>query len=308
MASNLHNAAIWHSVTDIDVTSNGTDTGNTDQNGIMLHTKTNSGTDDSNTELPLKCIDKHALSFSREFVKSGYLDMEDDFFQKCYKKRRMSRLKHELNEMSNDILHCGEFCIDEYILCIEEKCLFGGTIGYKLHTLLSWHNETINIYTHLIPAIIVSISLFLQLFETYTVENYSSTHTIRQYIINTFVISMISCFLLSSYYHMQCCVYPSLHQEYLKIDMLGIWCLVVGSFVAGFYVIFECHPFWQQLYLSLFLGCLTLVMIPLWFIWPNKTSYVSITLTLCAVYVLFCCACFFCVLIVAVLVQCCAHA
>ncbi|ETO21940.1 hypothetical protein RFI_15264 [Reticulomyxa filosa] len=53
------------------------------------------------------------------------------------------------------------------------------------------------------------------------------------------------------------------------LTMIGIWCLVTGSFICGIYVSFECFPFFQSLYLIIF-GSILFSIIPLWFVFPHK--------------------------------------
>jgi len=86
------------------------------------------------------------------------------------------------------------------------------------------------------------------------------------------IISMIGCFICSSIYHIGRVAWPHLYPYLLQLDLVGIWCLVTGSFICGIYVGFECVPRFQALYL-VFFGIILFSIIPLWFVFPHKVSW-----------------------------------
>ena len=113
----------------------------------------------------------------------------------------------------------------------------------------SWtyiHNETANIYTHLLPAVLamVSLGLMYKAFPWF----YPQAST-RDFMIFAFHLCSTSiCFGLSALYHTL--NNRSAHSSDLwgRIDYTGIIILMLGDFVSGIYVTFYCEPILQNTY------------------------------------------------------------
>eukprot|EP01084_Bolivina_argentea_P302368 521902_1 len=79
-----------------------------------------------------------------------------------------------------------------------------------LSILSGLHNETINIYTHLIPFVLIMIKLCS-----------SYINGVYENILFLYGITMALCFLSSAYYHIGCCRLPSHYNKFLQIDLFG---------------------------------------------------------------------------------------
>lgn len=105
-----------------------------------------------------------------------------------------------------------------------------------LRSLLYLHNESVNIYTHLIPAICCLVLLFLN--KSIVVE-YPTT-SLRDYlIIDVFFLGLFTCLMMSSLFHCTKCHSERVAALGNKLDYLGICVLVSTSMISilyyGFY-------------------------------------------------------------------------
>ena len=109
------------------------------------------------------------------------------------------------------------------------------------------HNETANIWTHLIPAVMVILLLFQiifmkELFIKPKIRIDENIPRIPIYIINLFGLSsMVSSTIFHTFYPMNYKYTTFLH----KGDLLGILLMMFGSFFASaFYTFYFNKPFW----------------------------------------------------------------
>ncbi|KAK6531819.1 hypothetical protein TWF694_002986 [Orbilia ellipsospora] len=115
-----------------------------------------------------------------------------------------------------------------------------------VNSLYYMHNETINIYTHLIPGIVMVLAegLFSQYLDTY----YPNATQWDRAVFGFFIFTAVVLFLMSSAYHTMYCHSEDVSYLWLKIDFIGIVTLMIGDFVSGIYFIFYCEPHLQRLY------------------------------------------------------------
>lgn len=95
------------------------------------------------------------------------------------------------------------------------------------------HNETINIYTHLLGALATltgSSILYTALHERYTT---ASTNDI--YVFSAFFFGLIACLSLSATFHLFSNHSPSIQKFGNQLDYLGIVLLIWGSFIPSIY-------------------------------------------------------------------------
>ncbi|KAG0640826.1 hemolysin-III related-domain-containing protein [Tuber brumale] len=126
---------------------------------------------------------------------------------------------------------------------------------YKSFRSLTYlHNETVNIYTHLLPAL-----LFL-LLGTYTVK----THLLPRYPTSTAPdLLSFACFFVSA---STCLGIPAVARVGNKLDYLGIIILIMGSFIPSVHYAFYCHrrlayAYWSMISL-LGAGCAAVSVMP----------------------------------------------
>jgi len=112
-------------------------------------------------------------------------------------------------------------------------------------SLFRCHNETINIWSHLIGLFYFIYLMFQSVF-------FSDLHSgiSTKLVLVVFLISAQVCFLGSSVYHLFNCHSEEVLMKVTRFDYSGISLLISGSFFPPIFFAFYCHPFWQILYLG----------------------------------------------------------
>lgn len=124
----------------------------------------------------------------------------------------------------------------------DNEHILGGYVGETkslkgcIQSLFYLHNESVNIYTHLVPGVWFLIVL---LFDKFAVKTFDTTSFIDYFMIDLFFFGAFTCLTLSSIFH--CLKNHSLTVATFgnKLDYLGIVVLIVTSMVSilyyGFY-------------------------------------------------------------------------
>jgi len=118
--------------------------------------------------------------------------------------------------------------------------------------LASWiylHNETVNIFSHLLPAI-----FFLAgegLLTWYFQAKYPNASIGDRLVFAFWLLSATVCMGLSATYHTLMNHSDSVGQLWLKFDFMGILVLTSGDFVSGVYIGFYCERKLQIIYWSM---------------------------------------------------------
>lgn len=145
--------------------------------------------------------------------------------------------------------------------------LTGYRMGYStfmcLHSIFSLHNETLNIWTHLLGfvlfVIVIVFSFISVLLPGYDHKNKESdadllissrSNWMTFLVFGAYSFGCLICLLCSTAFHTllphkNMSVYGWAH----ALDYFGITFLVVGSFLPFCYFCFACEPFWQVSYL-----------------------------------------------------------
>ncbi|KZP15305.1 HlyIII-domain-containing protein [Athelia psychrophila] len=130
--------------------------------------------------------------------------------------------------------------------------------GYR-HVQNSWtgcaasifgylHNETVNIHSHLIGAVI--FLFFIATFQSSNIAQYSQATWLDTAVFAIFLCSAVFCLVASAGYHTVTCHSQSVSDHCHAFDYAGIVTLTVGSFFPCIYYGFFCEPHLQILYLS----------------------------------------------------------
>lgn len=125
------------------------------------------------------------------------------------------------------------------------------------------HNETINIYSHLLPMIFIIIEM---LYFKYN----ESTTTIST---SCYGVSMMICFLFSVYYHCGCCISPSKYNHLLQVDLFGVYLCFFVSVLSGIYIGFNCNQTLQIIYASINCIIFIFVLFPVLFIYGKSIRF-----------------------------------
>ncbi|KAI8326485.1 HlyIII-domain-containing protein [Martensiomyces pterosporus] len=128
-------------------------------------------------------------------------------------------------------------------------------------SILYLHNETGNIFSHLLGALMFLVLCFTvtqRIFPEFATVDWQDIATV--YI---FLLGAVGCMGLSALFHTVSCHSQGVQKAYNKCDYVGIVFLIVGSCVPIFCYAFYCHPRLKLFYLSLIfaLGALTVVLV-----------------------------------------------
>ncbi|KAI1210167.1 mPR-like GPCR protein [Annulohypoxylon truncatum] len=122
----------------------------------------------------------------------------------------------------------------------------------------SWiyvHNETMNIYTHLVPAVaLLVIGL------AYIITRLRHRNGGDAGIVAVQMVSAVACLGFSSAYHTLMCHSRQVEALWLRFDFVGIILLILGSFISGIYVGFWCELLERKIYWSM-IGSLATISI-----------------------------------------------
>lgn len=115
-----------------------------------------------------------------------------------------------------------------------------------LHSLGYLHNETVNIYSHLVPAIVALLG-------NYFVDHYFSTHFplasfSDRLIFHLYLTTSVVCFGISSAYHSLLCHSERYSDLWGRLDYVAIVFQILGSLISGIYIGFYCEPHLQKIY------------------------------------------------------------
>lgn len=114
-----------------------------------------------------------------------------------------------------------------------------GSLGYL-------HNESVNIYSHLVGAIVFSCSAaFLH---TVVRPRYESATPSDIFAFGCFFVGAALCLGMSATYHAISNHSPTVARFGNKLDYVGIVCLITGSFIPSIFYGFYCHPHLQEFY------------------------------------------------------------
>ncbi|RPA73942.1 HlyIII-domain-containing protein [Ascobolus immersus RN42] len=120
-------------------------------------------------------------------------------------------------------------------------------------SLLHLHNETINIYTHLLGsliALLLTYTLYTSLHPRYDLATPADKTVFTFFFAGCFV-----CLGLSAFYHTVCNHSPEVCKFGNKLDYIGIVFMIAGSYVPSVFYGFKCHPHLRLVYWGItFLG------------------------------------------------------
>jgi adiponectin receptor len=122
------------------------------------------------------------------------------------------------------------------------------SVRASLASLGYLHNETVNIWTHLLGA--VAFAVVGVLLHALIAPRYESASDSDVLVFGCFFVGAFLCLGMSATYHMLSNHSPEVAKWGNKLDYTGIVFLIVGSYVPAMYYGFFCHPFLLTVYLS----------------------------------------------------------
>ncbi|KAI0147766.1 mPR-like GPCR protein [Xylariaceae sp. FL1272] len=116
-------------------------------------------------------------------------------------------------------------------------------------SLQSWtyiHNETGNIITHLVPAVLFLLGEWYIL--QYLITRYPGMTGVDIFIFAFFLLCTVICYGLSVTYHTLMNHSNEVEKLWLRMDLVGITVYNLGAFTSGIYMIFWCEPVPRAIY------------------------------------------------------------
>jgi len=110
------------------------------------------------------------------------------------------------------------------------------------------HNETVNIYTHLLASlafVLLAPSFYSTIISSH---HYGQASNGDIYVFACFFTGAIFCLGMSATYHTISNHSEAVNKFGNKLDYLGIILMIWGSFVPSIYYGFGCHPQWINTY------------------------------------------------------------
>ncbi|KAG0205913.1 hypothetical protein BGX28_002555 [Mortierella sp. GBA30] len=125
------------------------------------------------------------------------------------------------------------------------------TFSYRkaLRSLGYLHNESVNIWSHLLGAVAFLIIAPISYFKIIGVLD--TIHWTDVAVFYAFLAGAIICLSMSASFHTFCCHSESVCSQWNRCDYVGIVFLIVGSFYPAIFYGFYCHKTWQIMYISL---------------------------------------------------------
>lgn len=116
-------------------------------------------------------------------------------------------------------------------------------------SFMSWgyiHNETINIYSHLIPAVAFILGEWYIL--QYLHSHYTRVTIADDFIFAFFLLTAALCLGCSTTYHTLINHSHDMEAMWLRFDFVGISLLTFGDFISGIYMIYWCETIQRIFY------------------------------------------------------------
>ncbi|CAN1325980.1 Heptahelical transmembrane protein 3 [Linum perenne] len=117
-------------------------------------------------------------------------------------------------------------------------------------SVFSWHNETLNIWTHLLGFLIFAGLTVQDLQEFDGLSKQIGLEGIPQWPWFVYLAGAMGCLICSSLSHLLACHSKTFNLFFWRLDYAGISLMIVSSFYAPIYYIFNCIPTARFFYLS----------------------------------------------------------
>lgn len=121
-----------------------------------------------------------------------------------------------------------------------------GSYKRSFISLFHIHNETVNIYTHLLPAL-ATVPAAFSLYKIFQLR-YARATSSDVFAFSFFFFGICMCLGASATYHTISNHSPRVNRLGNQLDYIGIILLITGSFIPSIYYGFWCHPNLQMAY------------------------------------------------------------
>ncbi|KAK9474635.1 hemolysin-III related-domain-containing protein [Dipodascopsis tothii] len=127
-----------------------------------------------------------------------------------------------------------------------------GSFKGCLHSLLYMHNESVNIYSHLVGSVVFLVALVGML--NLLLPRYATTSGADFAVFVVFFLGAVACLGMSSTYHCLNCHSEQVAKFGNQLDYLGIVFLIVGSFIPAIYYGLHSIPSYYGVFFGLVCG------------------------------------------------------
>ncbi|EFA77756.1 hypothetical protein PPL_09254 [Heterostelium album PN500] len=235
-------------------TNNNTDTENededdTDEDHSTIHSNSiRHSKSTSNNSLKLKTISE-VLPDSILLTKDK-LDVSDD----NVKQRIIQKLQNQSHDEQCDDKHDEQYKLSNYeeippYLQGNEFIQTGYRVNFSYRlcflSIFRLHNETLNIWTHLLATILFFILMIVT--STSILEN---PQPIDKFIFTVFFICAQAQMAFSTIFHTFCSVSSKSYTWFARLDYCGISLMIVGSHYPPLYYLLKCHQPFAIVYIS----------------------------------------------------------
>ncbi|MCO5559744.1 hypothetical protein L7F22_013346 [Adiantum nelumboides] len=192
----------------------------------------------------------------------------------------MRKMKKRVVEQSYRLLDyhaCPDYLKDNEFILSYYRADF--PLGQALSSLFRWHNETLNVWTHLLGFLLFLVLTLFAIYELGHLPTFSrcaqglglnmSEHCVLETMKRdvakmmgpamdrasrwpffVFMGGSMFCLLASTVCHLFTCHSQSLAVFLMRVDYAGIATMIATSFFPPVYYVFQCEPIWQWIYLS----------------------------------------------------------
>ncbi|CAF3331337.1 unnamed protein product [Rotaria socialis] len=136
---------------------------------------------------------------------------------------------------------------------------YGLTLKGCLISLFYLNNEWVNVWSHMIGAGIF-IYFFVRDIYLGKALPFMTTST-DYYIVLFYTISVIICMICSVAFHLFGCMSSRAFADFLKLDLCGIGFGILGCYLCGLHLSFECYRHWRLRYETVIIGIMFIAVI-----------------------------------------------
>ncbi|KAG5464399.1 hypothetical protein LSCM1_00583 [Leishmania martiniquensis] len=216
----------------------------------------------------------HGSSSPRQSPTSGATTLAECTQEKIWHARKKAKCEHA-KPYNNDSSLPLYVIADVPAYLRDNRYILRGYRAYYtgkqcIASLLRMHNETINIWTHLL-GVVFFVALMVQLFTHRIIPEYVAGNVFHQenrtatpvpvngartawpfIIFGAFSFACVLCMFCSACFHTFLChMSEELYHRMHALDYYGITFLVVGSFLPFCFYAMSCAPAWRNTYLSM---------------------------------------------------------
>ncbi|KAK4113184.1 HlyIII-domain-containing protein [Canariomyces notabilis] len=123
------------------------------------------------------------------------------------------------------------------------------SVEFCFRSLAYLHNETVNIFSHLIPALVALI--LVGIIPWYFNNHFPEASWQDRIVFQLYLATSVICFTISALYHTLLCHSERYRDLWVRYDYTAILFQILGSFISGIYIGFYCEPTLQRLYWSM---------------------------------------------------------